>query len=90
LGESKHQQSQKKDELITEVEADKILSKLEREYEVWAGPIRKKDGKAAKLLQEVGELADEQNRELIEMHDVVGPLIHAMDELGWRTSSLSC
>lgn len=83
---SKHDAS----ELMAEEEANKILSKLEKEYEAWAGPIRKKIEAAAKLLSEAGELAAEQERDLSEMHEVVGPLISAMDDIGWRTSSLSC
>ena len=78
------------EELISEKEADKILSKLEKEYEAWASPIRKKMEEAAKLLEQAGKMADKQGRELAEMHEVVGPLISAMDNLGWRTSSLSC
>lgn len=78
------------EELISEKEADKILSNLEKEYEAWAGPIRKKMEEAAKLLEQAGKMADKQGRELAEMHDIVSPLISAMDDLGWRTSSLSC
>jgi hypothetical protein len=78
------------DELITEAEANKILAKLEKEFEVWAGPIRKKMEQAAKLLTEASELAAKQNKDLVEMHELVGPLIGAMDDIGWRTSSLSC
>lgn len=78
------------EDVISEEEADKILSKLEKEYEVWAAPIRKKMESAAKLLREAGELADKQDKNLSEMHEIVGPLISAMDQIGWRTSSLSC
>lgn len=78
------------DELITEAAADKILSKLEKEFEAWAGPIRKKIEQAAKCLAEAGELATAQDRDLSEMSELVGPLINAMDTIGWRTSSLSC
>jgi hypothetical protein len=78
------------DALITEAEADQILSKLEEEYEVWAAPIRAKIEESAKLLKEAGKLADKQNQDLAELHDLVGPLISAMRSVGWRTSSLSC
>lgn len=83
---SKHTAS----ELMAEAEANKILEKLEAEYEVWAGPIRKKIEESAKLLAEAGELAAKKDRDLSEMHEIVGPLISAMDDIGWRTSSLSC
>lgn len=76
--------------LITEAEADTILSKLEEEYEAWATPIREKIKESAKLLQEAGQLADNQNQDLAQLHDLVGPLIGAMRSVGWRTSSLSC
>ena len=78
------------DDLISEAEGDKILAKLEKDFEKWAGPIRKKIELAAKYLSEAGELANKQNKDLSEMHEIVGPLIGAMDDLGWRTSSLSC
>lgn len=77
-------------ELITEAAADKIRVKLEKKYEAWAGPIRKKMEQAGKLLSEARELADEQDKNLSEMHELVGPLINAMDEIGWSTSSLMC
>jgi hypothetical protein len=77
-------------ELITEIEADKILSKLEKEFEAWAGPIRKKMEQAAKYLLEAGELASKQKKDLAELHEIVGPLISAMNDIGWSTSSLSC
>jgi hypothetical protein len=83
---SKHDAS----ELMAEEEANKILDKLEAEYEVWAGPIREKIKEAAKLLAEADKLANKQKRDLTEMHEIVGPLIGAMDDVGWRTSSLSC
>lgn len=78
------------DELITEVAADEILSKLEAEFEAWAGPIREKLEQAGALLKEAGELADKHGRDLTEMWDLTSPLTSAMDEVGWRTSSLTC
>ena len=77
-------------DLVSEEEAEQILAKLEAEYEVWAGPIREKIEEAAKLLSEAGKLAEKQKRDLAEMHEIVSPLLGAMDDIGWRTSSLSC
>jgi hypothetical protein len=77
-------------ELISEVEANKILSKLEKEFEAWAGPIREKMEETAKCLKEAGKLAAKQKKDLAEMHELTSPLISAMDDIGWRTSSLSC
>lgn len=78
------------DELITEVVADEILSKLEAEFEAWAGPIREKLKQAGALLKEADELADKHGRDLTQMCKLTGPLTSAMDEVGWRTSSLTC
>lgn len=78
------------DELISEEKADKIIDKLEKQYEKWASPIRKKIEDAAKLLAEADKLAQKKNRDLAEMHELVSPLLCAMDDIGWSTSSLSC
>ena len=77
-------------ELMPESEANDILSKLEDEYEAYTSPIRTKLEQAAKLLEEANELAKEHDRELAEWHDVTDPLLGAMGNIGWRTSSLSC
>lgn len=78
------------EELILETEADQILSKLEAEYEAWAGPIKEKMVQAGALLREAGKLASARNREITEMNEAVRPLLNAMRSLGWSTSSLSC
>lgn len=77
-------------ELMLESEANTILESLQAEYEKYAAPIRAKVKEAAKLLEEANTLAAKQARELTEWHDVVEPLLGAMDDIGWRTSSLSC
>lgn len=77
-------------ELITEVEANEIRAKLEAEYKVWADPIKEKMEQVGKLLLEADTLATKQKKDLIEMHAIVSPLISAMSEVGWSTSSLSC
>lgn len=76
--------------LMSEKKANQILSKLEAEYESWAGPIREKLKAAGELLREAAQLAQAKKRDLTEMHDLVGELTEAMDDIGWRTSSLSC
>lgn len=76
--------------LMTEEEGDKKLSTLEAEYNSWAEPIKDKMVAAGKLLAEAADLASKQKRELAEMHELTAPLIHAMDKIGWSTSSLSC
>lgn len=77
-------------DLMPETEADVILSKLEAEFEAWAGPIREKLEQAGALLKEAGKLAEKQGRDLSEMYDLTDPLTSAMDDIGWRTSSLTC
>jgi len=77
-------------ELLTEVEGDAKLSTLEADYESWAGPIREKLKAAADLILEAVSLSNKKKRDLVEMHELVSPLIHAMDTVGWRTSSLNC
>ena len=76
--------------LVTEEEGDAKLSALEAEYNLWADPIKAKLVEAGKLLKEADEMATKQKRELHEMHNLTAPLIHAMDSIGWSTSSLSC
>lgn len=78
------------DRLMPEEEGDQKLSELEAEYNLWADPIKEKMVAAGKLLVEADELAAKQKRELWEMHNLTAPLIHAMDKIGWSTSSLSC
>ena len=78
------------DDLVSEEEAEKILDTLEKEYDAWANPIKNKMKQAAKLLQEADELAAKQDKNLTDMHNIVIPLLEAMENLGWSTSSLSC
>jgi len=78
------------EEVVSEDEANKILSKLEEEYEAWAAPIREKIAAAAELLIEAGDLAGKKKLDLAGMRQLANPLLSAMDNLGWRTSSFSC
>lgn len=78
------------DKLLTEAEGNEKWSALEAEYEVWAAPIRDKMKEAGALLKEAGLLAKKQKRDLTELHELTGPLLSAMDNIGWSTSSLSC
>lgn len=80
----------KSSELILEKEANIILSKLEEEFEVWANPIRIKIKEAAKSLEEANELAILNKKELVKLHSIVSPLIYALNNIGWETSSFSC
>lgn len=76
-------------ELMAEDEANKILSKLEEEYNIWAVPVKEKIKQAANLLIEADALAALQNTNIIDM-DAVNPLLSAMEDIGWSTSSLGC
>jgi len=79
----------KPEDLVSEEEARKILSTLEKEYEIWATPIKNKIKQAASLLQEAGRLANKQDTSIMNMHDAVSSLLRAMEDCGWSTSSLS-
>lgn len=78
------------EDLLTEKEAERENARLEKEYNKFAKPIEKKLEQAAKLLREANEIADEHGKDLSQMHDLVGPLVSAMDDAGWRTSALWC
>jgi hypothetical protein len=77
-------------QLVPEKEANQMIATMEAEFEAWAIPAREKMKQAADLLLEAGNLAEMHNREINQMHDIVYPLLTAMDSLGWRTSGLSC
>lgn len=76
--------------LMSKVEADVILSQLELEYQNFALPIIDKLKAAGALILEAKKLADENGKDLLESHELTEYLFVAMDEVGWRTSSLGC
>jgi hypothetical protein len=76
--------------LLTEKEGEKILSKLEEEFNLWSKEVKEKVEVAAGLLAEAGKLAKSHGHELYGLYDIHRPLIRAMDDCGWNTSSFNC
>lgn len=76
--------------LMTEEEANTLYDKLEGEFNAFANIIEDKMKEAGKLLVEASELADKNGHNLHELYDQVHPLMKAMREVGWSTSSLTC
>jgi hypothetical protein len=76
--------------LCSEVEAEEKLTKLEAEFNVWSDQAKEKVAAAAQLLREAGEITQSHGHALVEVYDLTGPLIRAMDDCGWNTSSFNC
>lgn len=73
--------------LTLESERDEI----EKEFKSYQKQIKDKLKEAAKLVNEAGQLAHKAHaRSLESMWDVTSPLIDAMDNNGWRSSSWGC
>lgn len=72
-------------------EAKTHFSKLEREFKAYEKQVLAKMKQAGKLIREANQLARRAGVEsLNEMYNATHPLFNAMDETGWRTSSLGC
>jgi hypothetical protein len=76
--------------LILESEGDKIADKMEAEFQKLNEEVSAKMAEAARLIDEASSLAEDSGRELHMMHEAMSPFLQAMDDAGWRTSSLSC
>jgi hypothetical protein len=76
--------------LISEDEADKKMSILEKDYAVWAGAAREKCEAAAELIAEANEITKAHGQALGEMYDINHVIKSAMGGAGWRTSSWNC
>lgn len=63
-------------------------SQLDKEFKEVERLIQAKMKEAAKLLSEAGKMA--KPRRLASMYDAVRPLVDAMDNNGWRSSSWGC
>ncbi len=75
--------------LMLEAECLPELSKLEAEFRVFEREIYTRLDQAGKLLLEADKLANSKGKDLAEM-EAVHPLIKAMEDIGWSTSSLHC
>jgi hypothetical protein len=69
---------------------DDEKSRLERDYETARANIAVKIREAAAALTQATKLAELAGSELQDFYEEVRPLMRAMDEAGWSSSSLSC
>lgn len=76
--------------LRSKAEIDKSWSSLEEEFFAVSEKIKGKMKEAAKLLTEAHALSKKTGQDLAGMYDAIGPLLNAMDDCGWRTSSFNC
>lgn len=74
--------------LMGEEEATQLCESLEEEFDKVEEAVSKKLAKAAALVREANALAEGSGLDLYEMND--GGLLDAMENAGWRTSSMSC
>ena len=65
-------------------------STIEQEFKKVSKEIKAKMKAAADLVNEAGKLAKKSHAELQSMYDEVRPLVDAMDNNGWRSSSWGC
>lgn len=64
---------------------------IEVEFKSYQKQIKEKMREAAKLVHEAGDLAKQAHaRSLESMYDACRPLVSAMDDNGWRSSSWGC
>lgn len=77
-------------DLMFEAEANALWSKLESEFKAVENHIKDKLQVAARAIAEASEIASGAKMDLSSMWEATRPLMNAMDEVGWRTSSLNC
>jgi hypothetical protein len=77
-------------ELVLETEANSKVDALEKEYNIWADQIKAKIKEASVALSEAAQLASKNGRDLCDSYELIGPMMSAMSQAGWRTSSLNC
>lgn len=65
-------------------------SAIEQEFKKVSKEIKEKMKEAAKCVSEAGKLAKSAHANLQSMYDECRPLIDAMDNNGWRSSSWGC
>ncbi len=76
--------------LISEAEADVKAAALETEFTALEKMVKDKLNIAAKALDEATKLAAAAGFSLSDLHEANSNLMNAMDNAGWRTSSLHC
>lgn len=66
-------------------------SEIEKEFKSVSKEIKEKMKEAARLVNEAGKLAKKAHAKSLEsMYDASAPLVNAMDNNGWRSSSWGC
>jgi uncharacterized protein YwqG len=82
------------DEEEVEVELLTLASErnsIEADFKAATKEVKQKMKDAAKLIKEANSIAlDAHAKSLADMYDAVSPLIDAMDNAGWRSSSWGC
>jgi hypothetical protein len=78
------------EDLMLESEAKALVSKLEVQWQGIQERAKAKLEEAAKSIEDAVKIAKEGDIDLFDMYEATRPLLHAMDEAGWQTSSLSC
>jgi hypothetical protein len=76
--------------LLSEEECKKHNNQLMAEFSEMHEKIKAQMKIAADAILEANSIAEDNNLELPNMHNSLGPLIGAMEDIGWSTSSLSC
>jgi hypothetical protein len=77
-------------DLMSEAEAKDALDALENDFNKLQDDLKLKLAEAVKIIEEANKIAEDNGESLAEMHEATDPLLNAMDNAGWRTSSLSC
>jgi len=76
--------------LMLEEEADAKATEYELAFGRLEQEVAGKIRDAATLIEEASKIASANGESLDQLHDVTGPLVHAMDAAGWNTSSWGC
>jgi hypothetical protein len=77
-------------ELILEAKANKQIAVLEKEFNKLTKGIEVKMKAASKAILEAHKVANKLGLDDMSYLTAVSPLMDAMEEVGWQTSSLSC
>lgn len=64
--------------------------RLQRAWEATELQVTQRLAQAAKLIDEATDLAQAAGKDVNDMYEATRPLMRALDNAGWRTSSLSC
>lgn len=77
-------------DLTIETDAKAKVKQLDADFDVLEEKIKGKLQQAAELIGEAEAMADANGEMLSELHEATYPLMNALDNAGWATSSLSC